>query len=270
MKKTIYWLLFISISIIFFSANSCACISPEDYWNVSVIRSMELTSYIFYAILALYIGEFLLSKTLSFLNTKRWSNELPKELEDIYDKDKYSKSMEYEKVKHKFSTISGLFSFNVMILILLFSWFWELYNYLQNYTSNAILLTLYFFWIISLIQTIISLPFSYYSTFVIEEKFGFNKMTKKMFVLDNIKSILLTVILWWWILALITWIYTITWDFFRLYTWLLVTFLSVFMMMFYSSLIVPLFNKQTPLKDWKLRDEIVGQLKSLDEIHSFS
>jgi len=253
MKKTIYLLLFILLNIIFYSANSCACISFE---NASWIDSLELTRNIFFSILILYVSEFILSKTLSFLNTLNWSNELPEELSKIYDKDKYSKSMDYEKTKYKFSTISSLLWFNVMVLILLFSWFWELYNYLHNFTSNIILITLYFFWIITFFQTIISLPFSYYSTFVIEEKFWFNKMTKKMFFMDSIKSILLTVLIGWWILALITWIYTITWNSFWLYTWWVVTFFSVFMMMFYSSLIVPLFNKQTPLKEWKLRDEI--------------
>jgi len=119
MKKTIYLLLFILLNIIFYSANSCACISFE---NASWIDSLELTRNIFFSILILYVSEFILSKTLSFLNTLNWSNELPEELSKIYDKDKYSKSMDYEKTKYKFSTISSLLWFNVMVLILLFSW----------------------------------------------------------------------------------------------------------------------------------------------------
>lgn len=81
-------------------------------------------------------------------------------------------------------------------------------------------------------------------------------MTKKLFFLDTIKSLLLSVIIWGWLLSLIVWIYRIAWNMFWLYTWIVITAFSVFMMMFYSSLIVPLFNKQTPLEKWKLRTAI--------------
>ena len=256
MKKTIYLLWFILLNILFIWNNVFATINATDITSITMHTTETQTDTIFYIILILFIWEFILSKTLSYLNTKRWSNEIPKELEDIYDKEKYSKSMEYEKTKHKFSSISGLFSFAVMLILLVTWLFWALYNYLWNFTDNVILLTLYFFWIITFFQTIFSLPISYYSTFVIEEKFGFNKMSKKMFFTDSIKSLLLTFIIWGLILALVTWIYTLTQDYFWFYTWLVVSFLSLFMMMFYSSLIVPMFNKQTPLKEGKLREEI--------------
>ena len=211
---------------------------------------------IFYIILWLFIFEFLLSKTLDYLNTLNWSVKLPDELKDIYDEKKYKKSMKYEKEKIIFWTFSSIFSFIIMFFVLIFFWFGHLYDYVSLFTNNEIIKTLYFFWIIFWIQTIIWLPFSYYSTFVIEEKFWFNKMTKKIFFMDMIKSLLLTIILGWLLLSLITWIYLKTGSNFWLYTWWVVTFVSVFMMMFYSSLIVPLFNKQTPLEKGKLRTEI--------------
>lgn len=212
--------------------------------------------YIFYVIIGFVIFEFVLSKTLSYLNTTKWSNKLPKELEEIYDEKKYAKSMDYEKAKHRFWNISDIITFNITILLLLFWLFGGLYNYLMNFTQNTILLTLYFFWIIAFLQSLFSLPFSYYSTFVIEEKFGFNKMSKKLFFIDFVKWLILSFIIWGIILAIITWLYTITKSNFWFYAWILITAFSVFMMMFYSSLIVPLFNKQTPLEKWKLRDEI--------------
>ena len=211
---------------------------------------------IFYIIIVLFVFEFVLSKTLDFLNTKNWSNKLPEELKEIYDEKKYSKSMDYEKTKYKFSSITGIFSFLVMFLILSLWWFWWLDNLVRSWTDSYILTALYFFWIIILVQTIISIPISYYSTFVIEEKFGFNKMTKKLFFLDTIKSLILSVVIGWLILSLIIWLYTLNENSFWLYAWWVVTFFSVFMMMFYSSLIVPLFNKQTPLEDWDLRNAI--------------
>ena len=113
-----------------------------------------------------------------------------------------------------------------------------------------------FFWVISFLQTLIWLPFSYYQTFVIEEKFGFNKSTKKIFFLDFIKSLLLTFVIWWLLLALIIWIYTIVWVNFWYYAWMILTLFSIFAVMFYSNFIVPLFNKQTPLEDWELKTAI--------------
>jgi STE24 endopeptidase len=107
-----------------------------------------------------------------------------------------------------------------------------------------------------LIQTIISLPISYYSNFVIEEKFGFNKMTRKLFFIDTIKSIILSIVIGGAIISLIIWLYTLDENNFWIYSWIVVTFFSIFMMMFYSSLIVPIFNKQTPLEDGELRNAI--------------
>ena len=218
---------------------------------------------IFYVILALFIWEFILSRFIDYLNTKNWSDKLPEELKEIYDEKKYKKSMDYERTKFKFSMISSAFSFIVMLLVLIFWGFGWLDNLVRSMTDNYILRGLYFFWIIAFIQTIISLPFSYYSTFVIEEKFGFNKMTKKLFFIDTIKSFLLTLVIWWLLLAIIVWIYTLDKNNFWIYAWIVITAFSVFMMMFYSSLIVPLFNKQTPLEKWELRDAIENFAKKV-------
>jgi len=117
-------------------------------------------------------------------------------------------------------------------------------------------LALYFFGTISLLSSIISLPFSYYSTFVIEEKFGFNKMTKNLFFADALKGLLLSALIWAPLLSLIVFIYLTFWASFWIYAWILTTLVSLFFMMFYSSLIVPLFNNQTPLEDWELKTAI--------------
>ena len=211
---------------------------------------------IFYIIIALYVWEFIFSKTLDYLNTTKWGTKLPEELKDIYDEEKYSKSMKYEKTKHKFSSITGIFSFTIMLLMLVFAWFGWLDNLVKSFTDNSFLQSLYFFWIISVVNSIISIPISYYFTFVIEEKFWFNKMTKKLFWLDTIKSFFLSLIIGWAILAIIIWLYNLDPNNFWIYAWWVITFFSVFMMMFYSSVIVPIFNKQTPLEDWELRTAI--------------
>ena len=141
-----------------------------------------------------------------------------------------------------------------------FAWVDE---FARNYSDNSIVVALIFFGIIMIGSDIITTPFSYYKTFVIEEKFGFNKTTKKTFVLDKIKGWLMTAIVGGGILALIIWFYEITGKNFWLYAWGLVAVFSVFMNMFYSKLIVPLFNKQTPLEDGELKDAITKYATSV-------
>ena len=210
----------------------------------------------YFLIISFVLIFFIFDKFVDYLNTLNWSDKIPWELLWIYDEEKYLESQKYEKVKHKFSNISSIFSFFVTILVLVFWWFWFLDNLLWNYISNQIILWLAFFWVISFLQTLIWLPFSYYQTFVIEEKFGFNKSSKKIFFLDVIKSLLLTFVIWWLLLALIIWIYTIVWVNFWYYAWIILTLFSIFAVMFYSNFIVPLFNKQTPLEDWGLKTAI--------------
>lgn len=213
------------------------------------------TETIFYVILAIFLWETFLTKFLGYLNTTRWSNDLPKELEGIYDSEKYTKSQKYEKTKYKFGWISSLVTFAIMLCMLVFEGFWKLSIFLNVYTENPILLALAFFGIISVVSTLVSLPFSYYGTFVIEEKFGFNKMTKKLFFTDTLKSFVLSILIGGPILALVVWIFSSVENAW-IYAWVLATFFSLFMMMFYSSLIVPLFNKQTPLEDGELKTAI--------------
>ncbi len=211
---------------------------------------------IFYIILALYIWEFIFSKTLDYLNTKNWKSTIPEELKEIYDEEKYAKSMEYEKTKHKFHSLTSTLSFSIILIILVFWWIWAFDEFVKTLTSSSFLQSLYFFLFIIIVNFIINIPFSYYSTFVIEEKFGFNKSDKKTFFLDLIKWFFLSLVIWWILLSAIIWIYNISWNMFWFYSWLVITFFSIFMMMFYSNIIVPIFNKQTPLEEWELRTAI--------------
>lgn len=230
-------------------------------WEYNTLRVYFLVDImtpetIFAIIIAIFLGETLLTKVLGYLNTRRWSETLPVELAGIYDETKYATSQKYEKAKYSFGWIASLPTFFIMFLILVLWGFWVLDEFLRQFTSNSILLALAFFGIISVASTLISLPFSYYATFVLEEKFGFNKMTRKLFFIDALKWLFLSALIWWPLLALIVWIYSIVWESFWIYAWVISIAFSLFFMMFYSSLIVPLFNKQTPLESWKLRDAI--------------
>lgn len=181
---------------------------------------------------------------------------IPAQLEGIYNETEYTRQQAYQKENSRFGVYSALFSFVILLAVLLLGGFGWLDNLLRNYINNEVGLTLAFFGTIYLISTIISLPFDYYAIFGIEEKFGFNKSTPKVFWIDQIKGLLITIVLGGAILSLITWFYNGLGNVAWLYAWGVVTVFSLFMTLFYSNLIVPLFNKQTPLEEGELRDAI--------------
>jgi len=181
---------------------------------------------------------------------------IPEKLKGIYDEEKYARQQAYQKENSHFGMYTSLLSFIIILVVLVFGLFGWFDNLLREYISNPILLTLVFIGIIFVLNTIVSLPFDYYSTFVIEEKFGFNKSTRKTFWLDQLKSLLLAAILGGGILTLILWIFGNLDQYWWLYTWGVVTLFSLVMTFLYSDIIVPLFNKQTPLEDGELRNEI--------------
>ena len=207
-------------------------------------------------ILTILTVNFLVERILDILNLRNWSPDLPPVLEGAYDKDKYLQSQKYQKEKYKLSFISSAISFIGSFLMLAlggFAWVDEL---VRNFTDHPIGIALLFFGVIMLASGIIGLPFSYYSTFVIEEKYGFNKTSLKTFILDRIKGGVLGVVIGGGILALLIWIYLQTTDNFWWMAWIVVAVFMIFMTMFYSSLIVPIFNKQTPLEEGELKSEI--------------
>lgn len=215
-----------------------------------------MASIFFYLILGFVIFNFILDRILEYLNESRLTGDLPAELAGIYDPEKYRKSQDYSKAKHRISAIQSSFSFVILMIVLLSGGFAWLDNFLRLYTSNPYILALLFFGVIALISGILSMPFSIYQTFVIEEKFGFNLMSVKTFVLDTLKGILLGSLLGGGLLLLIVLIYQTTGNFFWVIAWGAISIFSIFMSMFYSDLIVPLFNKQTPLEPGELRDAI--------------
>lgn len=210
----------------------------------------------FILIILIVVLDFFWTQYLSYRNRKRMTPNIPLQLEGIYNKEEYAKQQEYQKVNSRFELYTSLFSFIILIIVLLLGVFGRVDSFLRLYISNEIWLTLSFFGIVYVVNEMISLPFSYYATFTIEERFGFNKSTRMTFWLDQLKGLLLTVIVGGAILALLVWLYNNLGEYAWLYAWGAVTIFSLFMTLFYSNLIVPLFNKQTPLEDGELRDAI--------------
>jgi len=218
---------------------------------------------VFYTILTIIGVNFSFDQVLDYLNTKKFKDPIPEPLSDIYDKEEYKKSQNYKKESNRISQLSGWLSFVGIILFLIFDGFAFVDSLARTFTSQPILVALIFFGIIMLASDIISTPFSYYSTFVIEEKYGFNKMTKKTFWLDKVKGLLLGSIIGGVILSLIIWFFQLFPDTFWIYALVLVSVFSIVMNMFYAKLIVPLFNKQTPLEEGSLRDKIEAYAKTV-------
>ena len=212
---------------------------------------------LFYTIIGLLVINFTIDKILSFLNAKHFDDEIPLELKDVYEEREYKKSQEYKKTNYRFGILTSLFTISLTLSFIFLDSFDIVDKIARSFSNNNIVIALVFFGIIMIGSDIIATPFSFYKTFVIEEKYGFNKTTKKTFILDKLKGLLMTGVLGGGILALIIFFYELTGVYFWIYAWGLVAVFSLFMNMFYSKLIVPLFNKQTPLQDGELKDSIV-------------
>jgi len=211
---------------------------------------------IFWIIISIIVLDFVFENYLEYLNIKMMGTSLPEELSGIYDKEKYSRQQSYQRENHRFGIITGTFSFLIVLGMFLFYGFAFVDSLAWDITSNSILAALIFFGILMFASDILNTPFSLYDTFVIEDKYGFNKTNLKTFISDKIKGWFLGALIGGGLLALIIFIYQKTENMFWIYAWMAISAFSIFMAMFYSNLIVPLFNKQTPLEEGELRDAI--------------
>lgn len=211
---------------------------------------------IFYIIIAILVGNYLIDQFINYLNTKHKGASLPAELQGIYDEDAYKKQQAYERETSRLDFITSTFGLFLILGMLFAGGFAWADAFVRQYTDNAILQALLFFGILLFASDIINTPFDIYSTFKVEQKYGFNTTTVKLFILDKIKGWLLGGLIGGGLLAVILWLIGAFGANFWIFAWIVISAFSLFMLMFYSSLIVPLFNKQKPLEDGELKDEI--------------
>ncbi len=215
-------------------------------------------------ILAAIIIDFTLGIISNRLNLKALSKELPDEFSDVYDENTYAKSQEYTRVNTKFGFITGTFD---LILLLVF-WFAGGFNWLDQWAGGfefgVIGTGLIFIGALMIAKMLISMPFSIYSTFVIEEKFGFNKTTAKTFAADRVKGLLLSVVIGAPLLAGIIAFFEFGGTWAWLYAWLAVTAFSLVMQYIAPTWIMPIFNKFTPLEEGELRQAIEEYAERVD------
>jgi STE24 endopeptidase len=198
------------------------------------------------------------------LNLKHLSSDLPKEFEGTYDAEAYRNSQDYTRVYTRFGFLTG----SISLIITLIFWFSGGFNYLDKiiraWELGAVGTGLVYIAILVIARSIISLPFSLYTTFVIEERFGFNKTTLKTFILDRIKGLFLGVLIGGPLLAGLLYFFNVIGSMAWLYAWAATTLFTLIIQFIAPTWIMPLFNKFTPLEDGELRDSIIDYTKKVD------
>jgi STE24 endopeptidase len=215
-------------------------------------------------ILGIVIVGYVFDQVLDYINLRAQRTDIPKEIEAFYEKEKYLKSLAYHKELTHFSFLTSAVSFILSALMLYFSGFGLIDAWLRPLIGNDILLALTFFGVLMLASDILTIPFQLYSTFVIEEKYGFNKTTTKTFITDKLKGYLLGAIIGGGLLsALLYLIQIIGPDFWIWFAGIAALFILL-VNMFYTSIILPLFNKLTPLPEGELKSAIESFSKKID------
>ncbi len=208
-----------------------------------------------FALISILFLLWLLNFVSTLLSLKHLQPELPQEFKGIWNDEKYAKSQAYERAQSQFGIISSISSLTVLLIF----WFLGGYGWLDGLCRSAglggIPTGLLFLSLLYLGSWLISLPFDLYHTFVLEEKFGFNKTTLGTFVGDQLKGLFLATLLGLPILALILWIFKSV-DHAWLYAWAAVTAITLLLTYLAPSLILPLFNKFTPMEDGELKSAI--------------
>ena len=215
---------------------------------------MEQTYYII--IIGALLFDYVLSTLSAVLNMNSITKDVPDDFKDYYDEEKYAKSQGYLRDKTRFGLLSGTFSLILTLLVIHTGVFGVLDTFSRNNSDNSIISGLIFFGIIFIVNDIINLPFSIYNTFVIEEKYGFNKTTKKTFVTDKFKGYGLTIVLGSMIIIPILYFFETYSENGWFIAWVLITGFIIAVQPLFVNVIAPMFNKFDPLEKGELRDAI--------------
>jgi STE24 endopeptidase len=213
-------------------------------------------SAILYLIIGISSVTYVFSQALEYLNLKAERKDLPETIAAFYDRDKYLRSLDYHRDQTNFGFITAGFNITISLLMLVFGGFGMLDTFLRPYFNNEIILALVFFGILILTSDILTLPFQWHSTFVIEEKYGFNKTTVRTFVNDKLKGYVLGAVIGGILISVLIYLIQSIGPNFWIWFGLVIAAFILFVNMFYTSLILPLFNKLTPLPDGELKTAI--------------
>jgi STE24 endopeptidase len=207
-------------------------------------------------VLSFVVAIYLIETISDLLNLKNISNEIPQEFEGFFDKGKYAKAQNYLKDKTKVLILSSTITLVMQIAFILLGGFNYVNSIALSFGFGTVVSGLIFAGILYLICQIVDLPFSAYSTFVIEEKFGFNKMNVKTFVSDFFKSIIINGIILGITFSVIVWLFSNIAHYAWLYAFAAITAFELFITFIYPIVVMPLFNKYTLLEDGELKKSV--------------
>jgi len=207
-------------------------------------------------IISITIVSYVTDQILDYINLKAQRTDIPKEVEAFYEKEKYLKSLAYHRELTRFSFITSAVSFLLSLVMLVTGGFGWLDSLLKPHLQSEIVLALAYFAVLMLASDILTLPFQWYSTFVIEEKYGFNKTTIKTFITDKLKGYLLAAIIGGGLLSALIYLIENIGPNFWIWFSIIAALFVLFVNMFYTSLILPMFNKLTALPDGELKTAI--------------
>ena len=229
-----------------------------------------MSEYLIYIFIFFILFGFIFSSILEYINSKNWKDSVPDSLKDFYKESDYKKAKSYKLDRDRVSLISSLISTTLTIIFIFSGVYGKVSDYSLYYFDNPFLQSAGFFLFFLLISTIISLPISYYSIFTIEEKYGFNKSTFSTFIKDKIKGLIISLLIGGFILYISIQLYNFFEANFWLWLWVFLSAIIIFTNMFYTTLIVPIFNKLSPLEEGSLKNKIEKYSKkigySLDKI----
>lgn len=211
---------------------------------------------ILFILIGIVFVSYVFDQLLDYLNLKHQRTDIPEEIAAFYNKEKYLKSLAYHREQTLFSFLTSAVSVALTLLMLFFQGFGWLDLLLRDFIHSDILLALAFFGILALISDFITLPFQWYGTFVIEEKYGFNKTTIKTFITDKLKGYLLGGIIGGALLSLMIFLVERIGPDFWIWFGCIAAAFILLVNMFYTSLLLPLFNKLTPLQEGELKTAI--------------
>ena len=217
---------------------------------------MNTSDFLLLSIVTFVLIDFAAGMVINYLNENSKNTPLSPEAAEIYNPDEYKKSMEYGTAKYKFEMLNSVITTVVILSAIILGWFAELDLQIRERIENNLVVTIVFMGILIVVSSLGSIPGRYYSIFIIEEKYGFNKTTKKLFIADALKQLLLSLLIGLPLLYLVAWIYQEIQSMFWLVGWLLVAVFSLFMFVFGTRIFLPMFNKLKPLPAGDLRDEI--------------
>lgn len=206
--------------------------------------------------ITIILATFAFDMWLSILNYNHRTQPIPDNVKDIYDTQSYSRWLNYTMENFRLGMIAKVLSTIIIVALLTFGFFPVLNRFSLTISPNPIIRTMIFVGIYMILNSLIDIPFSYIKNFRIEEKYGFNKTTKKTFVLDLLKSLVMMIVLGGSVLYVLLSLYLNS-ENFILYTWLFLVTIMILINILYTKVFIKIFNRLTPLPDGELKNKIM-------------